>query len=60
MDDKDQANGYFEQNQAIKPPLQVVHTETLLHSAEQSLAFAKAHLTQAEIAFTALRNMIGH
>lgn len=57
---EDQANGYFDGTQKNRQPLESVHLETLLHNAESSLAFAKAHLSQSEVAITALRNALGH
>ena len=40
--------------QKNRQPLESVHLETLLHNAESSLAFAKAHLSQSEVAIPEL------
>jgi hypothetical protein len=40
--------------------LRTVHTETILENLEQSIAFAKAHLSKAESSAVQLRSLLGH
>jgi len=58
---EDSGRMFFDsETQKSRQPLESVHLETLLHNAESSLAFAKAHLSQSEVAVTALRTALGH
>jgi hypothetical protein len=44
--------------QAMPSQANTIHAETVLSHLEQSLAFARAHLTQAETDFQAFKNLV--